>query len=105
MTFDFITNTDSRYILEDTYETITELDLWDWLTHYHASNQGGCIFNNHPNFKLIENNQNNNVVYTGYSWNWVMNIMVYIAVHDINAFKEFYLKKKKYVNITNIYIY
>jgi len=94
MSFDFINNSESRLMLEDTHTSITKLALWSWLKDYTLSNQRGCIFNNHPNFKVIENNQDNTFVYTGQSWNWIMNIMTYIAVNDIKKFKEFYLKKQ-----------
>lgn len=94
MSFEFINNYESRSMLKHTYETITELDLWDWLQKYSESKQSGCIFNNHPNFKIIENNQDNSFVYTGHSWNWVMNIMSYIATHDIDSFKQLYFRKK-----------
>ena len=94
MSFDFINNAESRSMLEQTYVTITELDLWGWLQKYNESKHRGCMFNNHPNFKLIENNQHGNIVYTGHSWNWVMNIMSYIAAHDIESFKQLYFRKK-----------
>jgi hypothetical protein len=94
MSFAFINNTESCCMLEETYKTITELELWDWLKDYHITNKGGCIFNNHPNFKLIESNQTEDIIYTGSSWNWVMNIMVYIATHDIQTFKQYYFNKK-----------
>ena len=90
MSFEFINNYESRSMLEQTHEAITELNLWSWLQKYNESKHRACMFNNHPNFKLIENNQDNPFVYTGHSWNWVMNIMSYIAAHDIESFKQLY---------------
>jgi hypothetical protein len=92
MSFEFMSNKESQDILETVYAAITANDLWDWLKNYNSSTRGGCIFNDHPNFKIIENTSTNSIIHTGYSWNWCMNIMEYIAKHDIESFKHIYIQ-------------
>tara|TARA_B110000211_G_scaffold122056_2_gene140771 strand:+ start:2665 stop:2955 length:291 start_codon:yes stop_codon:yes gene_type:complete len=92
MSFEFMTNEESGSILETVYVSITTNDLWEWLKNYNSATRRGCIFNDHPNFKIIENTSTHSFVHTGHSWNWCMNIMEYIAKHDIESFKNIYIR-------------
>ena len=95
MIFDFITNVQSKILLENVYDSIMKNNLWEWLYSYQSSSYvGSCVFNNHPNFKIIENNIKDVHTYTGCDWNWVMSIMEYIAVYGLESFKKLYIKNK-----------
>ena len=90
----------SRERLETAHASITKNDLWDWLRKYNSRDRVGCIFNDHPNFKIIEKDiytistqQNLNlIIHDGYSWNWTMSIMEYIASNSIESFRTKFIE-------------
>ena len=101
MSFHFMKDDISKTRLETAYTSITKLCLWDWLKDYNSCNRVGCIFNDHYNFKKIErgiynivseNNINSNIIHDGYSWNWTMNIMEYIANNNIESFRTTFIE-------------
>jgi len=101
MSFEFMISDKARQRLETAYASITNNDLWDWLRNYDSRNRAGCIFNDHPNFKIIEKSiyamvieqgLNSTIIHDGYSWNWTMNIMEYIASNSIDAFRTNFIE-------------
>jgi hypothetical protein len=100
MSFNFMNGGRSQERLETAYASITKNQLWDWLRQYNSRDRVGCIFNDHPNFKIIEKDiyaialekqLDSNIVHDGYSWNWTMNIMEYIANNSIETFRTTFI--------------
>lgn len=73
-------------MLQDMDNTITKLELWDWMKTYEPEEGKGFMFSFHPNIDLIRNN----ISYTGHSgssYGWTMRTMELIAKKGWDNFK------------------
>ena len=75
--FSFINDKHSAQMLEDGYNTITELDLWNWLSTYTPEEGKGFMFSNHENINKIGNAMKTG--HSGASFGWTMRNMEAIA--------------------------
>ena len=101
MSFHFMNDYTSKMRLETAHMSLTKLNLWDWIKNYNSNKRVGCIFNDHPNFKMIEkeiyniiteNNIDSKIIHDGYSWNWTMSIMEYVANNNIETFRTTFVE-------------
>lgn len=85
-TFDFITNSYEKLMLETAYDAITSLELWNYMKTPSKSFML-CL---DPELELIMNE----VVKLGYdghssaSFNWTLREMQYIAQHSLSQYIE-----------------
>lgn len=84
-TFDFAEHY-SKMMYIDAYSTITQLDLWSWLSTYTPHKKEGFMFSSHPNICKIEGALKTG--HSGASFAFVMRAMEYIAKYGYPAFEE-----------------
>jgi hypothetical protein len=84
--FSFIDDTMSKEMLEDGYQTITDLELWDWMKTYEPEEGKGFIFSNHDNITKIGNTMKTG--HSGASYGWTMRSLESIAKNGWDKFVE-----------------
>ena len=75
--FSFIKDNCTRFYLEDAFDRITELDLWDFLRDNNPPEDRGFMFWSHP--KLTELGQKLDGGHSGASYGYTMRVMQRIA--------------------------
>lgn len=76
----------SKLMYIDAYSTITQLDLWSWLSTYTPEEKKGFMFSSDPNINKI--GEALKTSHTGASFALVMQGMDYIAKYGYPAFGE-----------------
>lgn len=87
-TFEFIRDTWERQMIENGYQSITELELWDWLKLYEPD---GFMCSTNDNILIISEKMQslpNPPNHSGSSFGHIMRIMEYIAKNGLEQFKN-----------------
>jgi len=72
-------------MLQDAYDTVTKLELWEWLKHPDVPGNGGFMFSTSPEVSQISNA----MTYTGHSgasFGFTMRAMEFIAKRGWDAY-------------------
>ena len=77
--FETVYTPDDANLLRDTYDAITECDLWGWMKEYTPHQNEGYMFNSHPNLVVIQKAMKYADYHSGASWGWTMRTMESIA--------------------------
>lgn len=89
-TFEFIRDTWERQMIENGYQSITELELWDWLKLYEPDDTR-FMWSTHDNILIISEKMQslpNPPNHSGSSFGHIMRIMEYIAKNGLEQFKN-----------------
>ncbi len=89
--FTFIKDSHSKAMLEDAYNTITELALWDWMKSYTPEEGKGFMFSTHENITKLGSAMK--TAHSGASYGWTMRNMEAIAKNGWEAFVESWKKE------------
>lgn len=87
-TFDFIKNPRSRAAMEDAYNAITNLDMWDWIKLNPPPRHVGYMFWSDPNLDMISGKLT--FKHSGASFGCVMRQMQQISKHGLEQYKHTY---------------
>ncbi len=88
--FDFIRDSWERKMLENGYQSISELELWDWLQTF-KHDEHGFMCSNHENILLISQKMQslpNPPNHSGSSFGHIMRTLEYIAKNGMDKFKH-----------------
>ena len=88
--FYFIRDSWERKMLENAYQAISELELWDWLKTYEPG-EYGFMCSDHDNILLISQKMqslSNPPNHSGSSFGYVMRTMEYIAKNSLDILKK-----------------
>lgn len=90
--FDYVKDAAMRDAFILTYQAITNVDGWDFLTDYKPHPDKGFMFSYDPMLTNISNETERlGVGHSGASWAICMSNMQYIARWGLNAHKDMYL--------------
>ena len=87
--FDFIRDSWERQMIENGYQTISELELWDWLKTYEPG-EYGFMCSSHDNILRISRKMQelpNRSNHSGSSFGHSMRILQYIAKEGLDKFR------------------
>jgi hypothetical protein len=84
--FSFINDSHTKEMLEDGYNTISTLELWDWMKTYEPEEGKGFMFSSHENITKIGSAMKTG--HSGASYAWTMRIMESIAKNGWDKFVE-----------------
>ena len=76
----------SRNMYIDAYSTITQLDLWSWLSTYTPEEKKGFMFDSDQNINKIAGALKTG--HSGASFGFIMREMAYIAKYGYPAFEK-----------------
>lgn len=82
-------------MLQDMDETITKLNLWDWMKTFEPEEGKGFMFSDHPNLELIRENSSYGG-HSGSSYGWTMRMMQCIAQMGWEDFRYERLAAKQF---------
>ena len=89
--FSFIESLFEQNTIKITYNIITKLKLWHWLSVENPPINQGYLFWRHLNLKKIENNTAN-IGHSGASFACTMRIMQYISKNGLEKYKQKFSK-------------
>jgi hypothetical protein len=89
--FSFINDQHSKQMLEDGYNTISNLELWDWMKTFVPEEGKGFMFSNHENITKIGNAMKTG--HSGSSFGWTMRNLEAIAKDGWNEYVNGWMKK------------
>ena len=90
--FDYVKDAAMRNALTLTYQAITNVDGWDFLSDYKPHPDKGFMFSSDPMLtKISEETDRLKVGHSGTSWAVCMRNMQYIARWGLYAHKDMYL--------------
>lgn len=87
--FDFV-GTMERDYFKNAHWALTETNLWTWFANFTPPNNEGFTFCNDDTLKILENKMLEQDVahnHSGFSFEYTMKNMKYIAEHGYNAFQ------------------
>ena len=88
--FDFISDSDERRMIENGYQAVSELELWEWLKMYEPDKYG-FMFSSHENISHIGQKMQelpNYPNHSGSSFGHSMRILQYIAKAGLEKFRQ-----------------
>ncbi len=91
--FSFIQDKSTRLMLEEAFETVEKLGVWEELKSKDVPGDGGYMFSTHPLAKKIADACPDTVGHSGSSWGWTMRQIDYIAKDGWDAYVAICLKK------------
>ena len=80
-------DTDFRPELKDMADTVTRLELWDWLRNEKPPENTGYTYWNHENIRKINNGLTNDT-HSGATFGYAMRCMQYISENGFDSWKE-----------------
>ena len=91
--FYFIRDSWERKMLENGYQAISELELWEWLKTYEPGERG-FMCSDHNNILVISEKMQllpNPPNHSGSSFGYIMRTMEYIAKNGLDKLKDDYI--------------
>lgn len=88
--FSFLTDINTRRLIQNGYRAVDELELWSWLKTFEPEN-GSFMFCNHPNVILIGNKMHelpDPPGHSGSSFSFTMKHLHFIAKNGIHEYKN-----------------